>query len=853
MFSSLDQITFRQWQRHKLRLALTILGIALGVAVFFAVRTANRTLVSSLNATIEKLAGKSTLQIVAGEPGFPQEILERVRSTPGVLHAEPLTETFATTTLGGGEKLLILGLDTSSELKLYEDSFDQGNISIKNPLAFTSRADSIAVTRAFAGRFSLKEGDKITIDVAGGRREMTIRGLFSASGAGSVFDGNVAVMDIATAQDAFGRRGRIDRIDLSNTADVSTDDLRKRLTEWLPSGISAVRPNLRGQGLENAVSSMHYGLTIMSSLALTIGIFIIFNSFTISLNQRWKEIGILRALGVTRGQVQRMFLAEAALMGLAGAVIGVAGGYGLALVSMRFVGDVMSSFYGFASTPQSPEFNIAYAMPALLAGIGTSLIAAWLPARVASRLEPALALHNIESRQRESVISWPRLIAGLALVIGGVALIRFGSPSVGVNIQLFYVFVVQLGMILLVPKMTQIGAWLIRPVMNRFFGIEGLIAVETMANSPRRTTATVIALMIGLALVFSHESFIRSQKTAMDRTLDKALSADMLVSSSDEIHSRTYHISEDLAARIAALPEVATADAVRATTLTYQGQEVSILAHEMDAYFAISPDLVDVGDAIAARAATSSGEGMLVSSNFATRWNVNLGDRITLDTPTGPLPLAVVGTLDYYRSEKGTIFFDRSLYKKYWRDSDVDTILLDLKNGADHQAVRGKIDAVLAGQQRAFIYTHEEFRRWVGVLIDQFFALMYVQMVIAFCVAVLGLVNTMVISVAERRRELGIFRAVGGLRRQVSKMVMLEAVAIALIGLFTGTISGLLNAYFLVKTAAQVVAGFTLPLTFPASMILAAIPVVVILAIISAWFPARSASRLNVVDAIGYE
>jgi putative ABC transport system permease protein len=358
--------------------------------------------------------------------------------------------------------------------------------------------------------------------------------------------------------------------------------------------------------------------------------------------------------------------------------------------------------------------------------------------------------------------------------------------------------------------------------------------------------------MIGLGLVFSHESFIRSQKAAIDRALDKALASDILVNASNEIHSRTYHISEDTANRIGLLPEIARTDPVRVTALSYKGQEVTILAHDMDAYFAISPDLLDAGDAEKARAATARGEGMLVSTNFASRFGLGVGDRVTLDTPAGPLPLPVVGMLDYYRSEKGTIFMDRSLYKKYWRDSDVDTILLDLKDGADHQAVRGEINNVLAGQQ-AFIYTHEEFRRWVSVIVDQFFALMYVQMAIAFLVAVLGLVNTMVISVAERRRELGIFRAVGGLRRQVSKMIMLEAVAIALIGLFAGTISGLLNAYFLVKTAARVVAGYTLPLTFPASMILWAIPVIVILAVISAWFPARSAGRLNVVDAIGYE
>jgi putative ABC transport system permease protein len=852
MFGALFLITSREWRLHKLRLALTVLGIALGVGVFYAIRTANQSLLGSLHATIEKLAGKSTLQLVASESGFPMDILRQVRSTPGVLFAEPVTETYATTAFAGGEKLLILGLDTSSDLELYSDSFDQGNITIKNPLAFSSRGDSIAVTRAFADRYSLKEGDKFNVNVQSGLRAVTVRGLFSASGAGSVFDGNVAVMDLAAAQDAFGRGTRIDRIDIANVPDVEINDLQERLAGMLPSGIKAIRPNLRSQSLENAVSSMNYGLTIMSFLALTIGVFIIFNSFSISLNQRWKQIGVLRALGITRGNVQRMFLSEAVITGITGSCLGIALGYGLAKLSMRFVGSVTASFYGFASSGQALEFNVIYAAEAVIAGIAASMIAAWFPARIASNLDPALALHNIESRQREAIIGWPRLAGGIVMVLAGLALTAFGSPKVGLNFQLWYVFITLLGMVLLVPKITQICGQVIRPAMNAAFGIEGLIAVETMARSPRRTTSTVIALMIGLSFVFSLGSFITSQKSALDRTLMRSVAADILVASSNEIHSRTYHFSEATVRKIASLPEVAVYDTLRSVPLEYEGEEVIVMAHDMNAYFDVSPDLLDAGEAVSARESTARGEGVLVSNNFATRWEKTIGDTITLNTPGGPLLLKIEGTVEYYRSEKGSVFLDRSLFVKYWGDTDADFVFLDLKPEADRSAVRTKIEGLL-GVESGFIYTHEEYRRWVAMIVDQFFALMYVQIVVAFFVAVLGLVNTMLISVAERSREIGVFRAIGGLRRQVLKMIVLEAVAVALIGLFTGVIAGLLNAYFLVNVATRVVGGFTLPLIFPVRMVASAVPLVILIAIFSAWFPARTASRLDVVEAIGYE
>ena len=168
MNSGLQLVTSRQWSRHKLRLALTVLGIALGVAVFFAVRMTNTTLVDSLNSTIEKLAGKATLQVAAGDIGFPAEVLKTVRESSAVLIAEPVSETIVNTIEPANEKLLVLGLDTSSDLKLYSDLFEEGDMAVKNPLAFTSRSDSIAVTRKFAVRLGLKDGSKLRVQTQGG-------------------------------------------------------------------------------------------------------------------------------------------------------------------------------------------------------------------------------------------------------------------------------------------------------------------------------------------------------------------------------------------------------------------------------------------------------------------------------------------------------------------------------------------------------------------------------------------------------------------------------------------------------------------------------------------------------------
>lgn len=853
MISALALVIFRDWQSHKLRLALTTAGIALGVAVFFAIQTANETLVDSLNGTIEKLAGKSTLQIVAAESGFSQNVLKLVRNTPGVQFAEPVTETVATTTLGTGERVLVLGLDTSSDLALYDDSFDQKGLVIDNPLAFSNRTDSVAVTRKFADRYQLKNGDQFTVNAQTGTPRLTVRGIFSASGIVDVYDGNVTVMDIASAQKLFGRGDKIDRIDVSNKPDITVDELQKLLAARLPEGIEAVRPNLRGQSLENSVTSMHIGFTIMSVLAMTIGIFLIYNSFSISLNQRWKEIAVLRAIGVESGNVRRMFLAESVFLGLVGSAAGVGAGFLLAKAAMKILLGVSVVVYGFVTSADSLRFDWWFALDAFLLGVVASLIAAWLPARAASNIDPALALRNIETREPAKQAGRFRIVAGLAFIALGLLLIRFTPPAVGSYIQMSYSLALQIGMILLLPVILVIGGRILRPVMNLLFGIEGVIAVESMARSPRRTVATVGAIMIGLAFVFSAASLIKSQKSALNRMIDKAVEADILVMSSEQLHSRTYHLTQETAANITSLPEVARADAFRVTTTDYDGTEITLLAHDMNAYFDISPDLLDRGDTAAAREATTKGEGVLVSNNFAFHWNIKLGDTLTVRSPRGDLHLAVVGMLEYYRSLNGTIFLDRELYKRYWDDTDVDYIYIDLNPSVDRAVFKDKVQAAIAGTQQAFIYTHEEYKSWVTRLIDQFFTMMYIQMVVAILVAAIGLLNTMLISVSERKRELGIFRAIGGLRRQVIKMVLLEAVAISLIGLATGVITGVMNSYFLINTAAKLVAGFDLRMQQSYTVIVAAVPLVFFIAIISAWLPARKASRLEIVEAIGYE
>ncbi len=622
MFGALWLITFKQWRAHRLRVALTTLGIALGVAVFFAIRTGNATLLDSLRATVEKLAGKATLQVSAGEAGFSEKVLDTVRATPGVQLAEPVIETIVQTSFADEGTLLVLGVDTTGDQQLRDYQFDRTQTQISDPLVFLAQPNSILLSRSFADRHGLKVGDKMTIFASDGKKEFTVQGTFKPVGVGEVFGGNVAVMDIYSAQVVFHRGRKFDRIDLMNAAGVPVETVQQRLRAQLPPGVEVDRPEVRGQALENAVTAMRVGILITSFVALLVGVYIIFNSFTIAVNQRWKEIGILRAVGVEQGNVNRMFLGEALLMGVIGSLVGIAGGFILASAANRVMRGMVAAVYGVVATAAPAKLHWDQCAIAFALGVTTSVIGAWFPARGAACLDPAMALHNIEARHRESVLGWKRMGGGLLMILIGSACVLWTPRRFGLPIQFVFATIVLLGLTMVLPKLVLWAAQAMRPAMNWLGGSEGALAVDAMIQTPRRCAATVGALMVGLMFVFSTTSYIQSYRRMMDRWMNQVLNADIFVATSAMLRSTSYHFTEDLGKQIAALPGVSHVENVRFTAIPYRGDTAALIAIEMDGFLARSQSAIEGADSRTVHDQLAQGRGVLVSRNFALRFEL---------------------------------------------------------------------------------------------------------------------------------------------------------------------------------------------------------------------------------------
>jgi putative ABC transport system permease protein len=420
-------------------------------------------------------------------------------------------------------------------------------------------------------------------------------------------------------------------------------------------------------------------------------------------------------------------------------------------------------------------------------------------------------------------------------------------------IQFVFSTIVLIGLTLVLPMLVYWSARAFRPIMNLLGGSEGALAVDAMIQTPRRCAATVGALMIGLMFVFSTTSYIQSYRQMIDRWMNQVLNADIFVATSAMLRSTSYHFSEELGRRISELPGVKRVENVRFTAIPYRGDTAAVIAIEMDGFLERSQGAIEGANSRTIYDQLTNGRGVLVSRNFALRWGVRVGSPLSLESPTGTLERPILGFLDDYRSEKGTIFMDRALYKKYWNDDAVDFVNIDLNPGVDQIAMKKEVEKLTAGSFHAFVYTNAEFKRWISSLVDQFFTLNYMQLVVAVLIAVLGIVNTLLISVAERRREIGIVRAMGGLRSQIQKLVLLEAVVVAIVGVIVGSIAGILNTLFMSHAVSVTLVGYTVPFYFPWKFTLLSVPVVVIVSLTAGWWPARKAAHMQVIEAIGYE
>ena len=838
-------------RRHVLRCTLTVAGIMLGVAVFVAMHSANQTVLASFDKTVDRIAGAAQLQVSAGDFGFDEDVLERVQALPEVGVAVPVVQAVADTGLKGQGNLLILGVDMTGDRSLRDYELEGGDDEdfIDDPLVFLAQPDSIMVTREFAARNHLAIDSRIPLRTMEGEKQFTVRGIMKPGGMSQAFGGNLAVMDIYAAEKVFGRGRKFDRIDVRAKDGVPVERCRAAIQAALGPGFEVEPPSARGRHFQAMLRSYSMTVNISSIFALIVGMFIIYNSFAIAVTERRSEIGILRALGATRAQVRMLFVGESAVAGLAGSIAGAALGVLMAEAIARYIGGLTQSVYGVAQSVDELTIEPWVMIGGIAVGIATSIVAAWIPARNAARVDPVQALQKGryqvlsagENRIRSYAAAAASLVAAACLAFGRSGLVFYTGYTLAI-----------LAALLLTPAMALALARWMRPLLRRLRPVEGALAADSLIQAPRRTSATVSALMLSLGMVIGFGGVARSVYASVIEWLDTALNPDLYVSASEDLSAKSWSFPGTIGAELAKIEGVGQTQMVRSARALYRGVPITVVAVEVSKLAQKVHRKPIEGNMDEMYRLTAAGRGVLISDSFAGLRGVKFGETLELPAPRGLLRLPVVGITRDYSDQQGSVLIDRSVYQRWWNDDRANIVRVYLKPGETVDAVKRRILERYSGR-RMFVLSNREVRDYILKLTDQWFGMTYNQIGVAVLVAVLGIVNTLIVSITDRRRELGVLQAVGGLRRQIRHTVWLEAAGIGMIGLALGLAFGAVNLFYTLGMTRRDFAGMRLDYTYPAPLALSLVPLILAAALVAAIGPAESAVRGSLVEALEYE
>lgn len=839
------------FRKHVVRTILTTAGIVLGVSVFVAMHTANQSVLFAFNQTVDRIAGKTELEVTAGDSGFSEDVLERVQAASTVRIAVPVIEAIVDSNIAGQGSLLVLGIDMTGDRSLREYDLESGEDAVvDDPLIFLAQPDSLILSKEFADRNAVTSSSLLRLGTVEGDKAFTVRGIMKSSQLTSAFGGNLAVMDVYAAQKMFGRGRTFDRIDLAVKPGTTLAECQSELASLLGPAFQIRPPSGRGQQFEAVLAGYSMMVNISSAFALLIGVFIIYNSFAVAVTQRRGEIGILRALGATRGQIRWLFLGESAVLGLIGSLAGVAFGVLIARAIAASIAGLITDLYGVSQRADEVSTTPLLLMLALGIGVATSLVAAVIPAWNAARVDPVKALQKGRYQVLSAGESHRR--AALAAVCG---LISVGCLMASGSRAVFYFgYVAAIAVaLLLAPLLSLSLAKAIRPALKWLRPIEGALAADSLIQAPRRTSASVAALMLSLALAVAFDGMGRAGSQSIIDWMNTTLDPDLFVLPTPRIEVQTTRFPAAIGTEIGALPGVERVQLLRNGRITFRNTPVMVVAVDVTSVAQTAQPEPVAGNAADMYRRAAAGEGLMVSDNLAQLKHLTLGEVLEIPAPFGLIHLPIVGIIVDYSDQQGSIIMDRSVFTRFWHDDGVNLVRVYAHHDEKIAELRQRILDRYAGQRQVFVMTNAELKSYILKLTGQWFSVTSAQIAVAVLIAILGVVNTLTVSITDRRRELGVLRAVGASHGQIRRTIWIEAMTIGVLGLVLGFVFGAINLYYVLQIVQHDIAGMRLDYQFPVGTALALVPIMLSTAFVAAIWPAESAVRGSLVEALEYE
>ena len=836
--------------REPVRLGLTVLAVALGVAVVLGIDLAGDAAAGSFHSSMETLAGDNELEIVA-TGGVPESVVATLLTEPYSLRVSPRMEDYAVVT-DSKQTLPLIGVDLLAESSFYlgprpnpGNSATPGDEPSSDSLRNLEDTSSIWV----GSGLGKKPGEQIELLINDQTYRSTIRGVYPDPGGNDT----AVLMDIAAAQRVLRRLGRVDRVLLKLPQNADPSEWEKRIADLLPPGV-----NVRRQGTATAenrkmLAAFRWNLRLLSYIALVVGAFLIYNTISVSVVRRRAEIGIARALGASRVGVLLAFLGEAATVGLAGALLGLPLGNAMAVGAVKLMALTVRSLY-VSSRPGPVALTASSVAFGLFVGMGVAIASAVSPAREAMLVSPVEAMARGRREYAARINKGRDLLVAIVLAVVAVsAALRpavLGKPVLGYLAALLLIAASAFA----IPALVAFLSSRTSKTLGRVFGVETLLASRSLLASLGRTSVLLGALSTAVAMMTSVGIMVGSFRQTVVSWMDAELPADFyLRPAGDTAPDRHPTISPELVDRIANLPGVAAVDRLRAYEISYEGMPATLA----------SVDLRGTGperksDFLSGRPpeeVLSQLRGQynaIISEPFSYKHHVKAGDWLTLPLGESEVRLKIIDVSYDYASERGYIVVDRDVLLEYLPDPALSNLAVFVAPGVRAAEVRKNIEEAIAGH-RILIFSDRDLRSEAIRIFDRTFAITYALEAVAVLVAVIGMAGALLALVIDRRRELGLLRFLGASSGQLRKLILVEAGLLGLVANLVGLVLGYFLSLVLVFVINKQSFGWTIRFHWPVEVLLGALTVVYLATVISGLYPAWIAVRLDPLEVVHEE
>jgi putative ABC transport system permease protein len=837
----------RYFARHRLRSLLLLLGIALGVAVMVSIDIANQSVSRSFALSTELVTGRASHQIVGNRFEVDQEIYRRLRVELGFKDSAPVITGYARAPSMGNRIFRLMGVDPFAETQFRDmNLIRENNAPNHGPALPLMRPGHVAIDAHAARRYGIATGDEILIDLSDHAKKVTVAALMqttyaeSAGDKGGV-DSGMIYADIATAQELLGMGDRITRIDLFIPEDRS--DLVAALERFLPSQVSLVETGKRNRSIRKMSRAFETNLFAFGILALFLGMFLIYNTVSFSVAQRRRNLGILRCLGVTRGEIFRMIMGEILFFAMIGAALGVLLGILLGTGTVRAVSQTVSTLY-FHLNVVDFHLTLSIVLKGFLAGILAACLAGIPAALDAGRTRPVTLLRI--ARGRRIVKLWPLLLAASLVTIGaGLGLLTIYKT----NLSLCFagIFMLFLGEALLVPIFCLLLIRLFLVFCGRFLGVMEKMAIHSLPRNLGRTSVAMAALMTVISVFIGISTMTGSFKTALINWIEASMQGDIIVSAAGE---GQQFLAEELIETIAAMEGIGHAEPVA----VYEVFSETLGSHFIFAArvnISRKKWLWKVGDEALVRQRLREG-WILVSEVFAFQMDLIPGQdhRATLNTARGPQSFPIAGVFQDFFTGGGRIILHRDTAARYWDMKGATDLGLTVVDGEKPDEMIARIQDRFAGRYPILVEPLYSLRNQIVTIFERTFLITIALQILSAVVAFIGIINAVVSILLDRLHEIGVLRANGMTRGQLLRMMMTECAAMGMIAGLLAVIPGIVLSWLLIHVVNKRSFGWSFDLVLDGGILAQGVILALTAALIAGLYPAVKTIRMKISDIL---